>query len=102
MPESPGEWGRGMVWRRGCRQGMLGGEAAWEGLAGACSSDPDSDGSVFWGRGVGRSPVLSWWGGDRDTWSAVRMEGVGDGVKVAPGILGGDGGIGDASEPGLG
>lgn len=29
------------------------GKAAWEGLAGACSSDPGSDGSVFWGRRVG-------------------------------------------------
>lgn len=70
------------------------GKAAWEGLAGACSSDPGSDGSVFWGRRVGGVTCAELVGRGRDTWSAVRMEGVGDGVKVAPGILGGGGGGG--------
>lgn len=95
--EGPGGLGSGMPGRK---------EAAWEDPTGAWGPTQALDGS-FSRRGkingvtcaelTGRPPG---WGGGRDTWSAVPVEGIGDGVKAGSGILGGRGEHGgDAPEP---
>lgn len=84
-------WGRG-CWEGGQRQGRF--------LLAPVTLTQASHRSLFPGRRIcgvtcaelaGRPPGL---GGDQDTWSAVRIRGVGDGVRSGSGLLGGGEGHG--------